>query len=1096
MKNLRNLVAETNKCTIWATSVAKSIRSLTAFVVLAALFAPVAVHAIDGKKWERLEIVLNNPSYGGNPFEVEVDATFTHSSGTKIKMPGYYAGSSKWKVAFMPTKTGSWSYKTSSRDGDLNGKSGSISVSASGLPGMLKGDSKNRKKWRYTDGPYVQPIGMLYSVFLENGSNSDFNKAANFLKDNNFQLFNFRLTDRAFTGNYREHKFDLSLWDRLDDRMEILTRKGLGVSVMIYTDDSGKPNWGPRSETEQLLIRYMVARLAAYPVVMFNSGIDIKEYRDGGWIQWYGDQVRALDPYDHPVSSRINDGDGYTAMSKRNFDSVGNPGAEIRPLISLFNRSGNMPAAVDDNWGEQQKRFSYGTPDDIRRAFWKCFIAGGIASHIRDDVKSDFSGANDPDFWFHTNSMASKLDSEQWVRLINEFIQDELGETFGEMEPNSSLVSNGYALADPGKTTMAFFLMGKGDKFDSGNGQAVTIKLGGLSGNYTAKWFDTRSGRMSNAGTLSGGSSHSLDPPSDKDWILYVTKGGSASPPSINIETSSSLPSGEQGDGYSTTLSASGGSGGLSWAVVNNVLPRGLSLSAAGRISGTPTESGNFNPTIRVKDNAGKTDSKQFSLKIEASVAPLSVTTSSLSSGKVGKNYSATMRASGGESPYRWSITSGSLPSGLSLNASSGQISGTPRAAGNRTITARVTDDNSRSASKSLKITITADDPPPPPPPAQLSISTSSLPGATVGQNYSATLSAKDGSGSKTWSIANGRLPSGLNLSAGGRITGKPTATGNQSPTFRVRDSSGSATRQITIRVTAEPAPRDPSSSPMTINTRSLPGGKVGSAYRATFSVEGGSGSKKYRVSRGRIPAGLSFGASDGVLKGTPRSAGTRSFMLEAKDSKGQFVRREFSVSIGSNGGGNPPTANSPSITTASLSAATVGKNYSQRLRGQGGATPYAWTLASAIPSGLSLNKSTGVISGKPTKTQVMSVKFRVTDRNGKAATRSLTISVRSDSSDSGGGSSGQLSVGPTSLPRAVAGETYKVYLKGSGGSGPYTWTIIDGAMPGGLYINGSTGTLKGITKWKATTSSFKVRVKDSNGKTGTRSYTISVVKP
>ena len=504
-------------------------------VFLVTLGSPMTQAADRVDKWRRYVVVLPNRSHSGNPFEIEVDATFTHpATGTTLTLPGYYAGNDTWKVAFMPTLTGEWTYKTDSPDADLDGVSGSVISVASGHPGMLKADVTHAKKWRYTDGPYVVPIGLQFSVFLESASIGEITQIADFLKNEvKGHLFNFRLTNLAFSGNWKHHKFNLSLWDRLDERMEILTERGLGISLMLYTDDHGKPKWKEKSSTERLLIRYTVARLAAYPVVWFNTGIDIKEFRSGRWVNWYGKQIRSLDPYGHPVSSRYGGGSGNLVMSAQNFDSRGASTAIIQELINFF-KSSKLPVSIDDNWGEQFSRGNF-SPSDIRRAFWKCVMAGGIASHIRDNKKSDFPGANDPDAWFHVHNVASKLEAEKWLRLINPFVQTKLRDTFGSMVPTSSLVSNGYSLADPSRTKILYFLMGKNDQFDSGNGKAITVKLSSLSGIYTATWFDPRTGRETILGTLTGGSNHVLSPPSSDDWVLLLSDSRIAAPKNLRV---------------------------------------------------------------------------------------------------------------------------------------------------------------------------------------------------------------------------------------------------------------------------------------------------------------------------------------------------------------------------------------------------------------------------------------------------------------------------------------------------------------------------------------------------------------------------------
>jgi hypothetical protein len=152
----------------------------------------------------------------------------------------------------------------------------------------------------------------------------------------------------------------------------------------------------------------------------------------------------------------------------------------------------------------------------------------------------------------------------------------------------------------------------------------------------------------------------------------------------------------------------------------------------------------------------------------------------------VGSSYSATLAATGGTTPYTWKVTSGSLPGGLSLNTSSGAITGKPTAAGTASFTVQVTDSSSpaKTASANLSITISA----------PLSVTTTSLPGGTVGSSYSATLAATGGTTPYTWKVTCGSLPAGLSLNTTtGAITGKPTAAGTSSFTVQVTDSSSPA---------------------------------------------------------------------------------------------------------------------------------------------------------------------------------------------------------------------------------------------------------------------------------------------------------------
>ena len=160
------------------------------------------------------------------------------------------------------------------------------------------------------------------------------------------------------------------------------------------------------------------------------------------------------------------------------------------------------------------------------------------------------------------------------------------------------------------------------------------------------------------------------------------------------VITTTSLPGGQVGVGYSQTLQATGGVTPYTWSVLSGSLPSGLSLgSSTGTVSGTPSASGTSNFTVRVTDSQGTPDTDDQALSITVNpAADLVITTTSLPDGAVDLAYSQTLAATGGLPPYTWSTVSGSLPSGLSLNSSSGVISGTPTATGTSNFTVRVTD--------------------------------------------------------------------------------------------------------------------------------------------------------------------------------------------------------------------------------------------------------------------------------------------------------------------------------------------------------------------------------------------------------------------
>ena len=258
------------------------------------------------------------------------------------------------------------------------------------------------------------------------------------------------------------------------------------------------------------------------------------------------------------------------------------------------------------------------------------------------------------------------------------------------------------------------------------------------------------------------------------------------------------LTSGTSGKSYSTTLYVAGGTSPYTWSLVSGSLPTGLTLNTSGTITGTPTSSGTYSFKATVKDSASKTATAAYTLAI---AAPLKLSTSSVSGGTVGTSYSTTLAATGGTSPYTWSLSSGSLPAGLSLS-SAGVISGKPTASGSSTFSVTVKDSASASATSSFTLTVAS----------ALKLSTSSVSGGTVGTSYSTTLAATGGTSPYKWSLSSGSLPAGLSLSSAGVISGTPTASGSSTFGVTVKDSSStaqsaSATLAIVVAAAASSTP-------------------------------------------------------------------------------------------------------------------------------------------------------------------------------------------------------------------------------------------------------------------------------------------------
>ena len=194
--------------------------------------------------------------------------------------------------------------------------------------------------------------------------------------------------------------------------------------------------------------------------------------------------------------------------------------------------------------------------------------------------------------------------------------------------------------------------------------------------------------------------------------LLSGCGSSSHSPSSPLSVATSTLPPGVINVPYTTTLSATGGVSPYAWNVGSGSLPPGLSLSRAGVLSGTPTSAGGFGISVNVADSEQPPSVASAMLPISINSA-LQVTTTTLLNGSPSVFYSATLAASGGIAPYSWTITQGSLPIGLTLNATSGVISGTPTATGTSSFTVQASDSETPPATATASLSIAINPPPP-----------------------------------------------------------------------------------------------------------------------------------------------------------------------------------------------------------------------------------------------------------------------------------------------------------------------------------------------------------------------------------------------
>ncbi len=278
----------------------------------------------------------------------------------------------------------------------------------------------------------------------------------------------------------------------------------------------------------------------------------------------------------------------------------------------------------------------------------------------------------------------------------------------------------------------------------------------------------------------------------------------------------------------------------------------------------------------------------------EAAIAPV-ITTESLPDAVTGRAYAQTLTASG-TAPISWSLSSGSLPEGLSLNAS-GLISGSPTKAGDFRFTVQAKN-GAGSITKSLTIHVAAA-------PQPLTFTHSAAFDVPSGQVNTpvAAISVASGvsGGSAPYTFSKQSGPAWLAVSAAGSITGMRPAAAEaaSSAVIQVTDRDG-ASKTIRIQVGAV---TEAAAEPPVIVTTALPDGTVGKAYSAVLAATGDT-PITWGITSGKLPDGLILNAATGKISGTPTKSGVFAFTLSAANDAGT-AKLPLTITVQEKGGGS-----------------------------------------------------------------------------------------------------------------------------------------------------------------------------------------------
>ncbi|MBL1276870.1 MAG: DUF5060 domain-containing protein [Ectothiorhodospiraceae bacterium] len=492
----------------------QSIYALAAFIlfVISSLSSYVHAGLLDrtGTMWAPyIEWTLDNTTYSGNPFDLVASVTFTHSdSGETHITEMFYAGGTNWKFRFTGTRTGLWSFNTTSSDPQLSGQTGTVTISVNSNPTIKGFVTTSGNKWARQEDENSPAIGFLPQfrmAFTESpGIWTPENIDAKILTHMGTEGFNGifffvggRWVDLNSSGAvFTNNDPDLEMFQILENLITKTHAAG-GVVHFWYSGDcsrnqcvqAGFGTNGARSDGEKRLLRYIGARLSPLPGWIMGYGYDIVEDTTTTDLRGWGNYLRSKMGWNHLLSARDQSSSyGYSFWPEADWYSKGNffNGATYTDVAGVFDSDTSTPHSFDERWWTSRIN-----ENDQRRLMWTTMMAGGVSAIWGS------SGTAKADPYVDPNGFKTYFTF--WEdRTMNDFVRD-----------NS--LSNGYAIRSSNSSNFIFYAT---------DTTSIAYNISGAPQNLPVIAIDTKKSYSEiNLGTKPAGS-YTWIPPYISDWAI------------------------------------------------------------------------------------------------------------------------------------------------------------------------------------------------------------------------------------------------------------------------------------------------------------------------------------------------------------------------------------------------------------------------------------------------------------------------------------------------------------------------------------------------------------------------------------------------
>jgi hypothetical protein len=469
-----------------------------------------------GSQWTPyIEWRLPNPSYTGNPFDLEAKATFTHSQSGETRTTGlFYIGDDGWAFRFSGTQAGEWKFHTHSADPDLDGHQGTVWIEANpGVKGFVT-NYENKWGWSGIDRAFVPQYVMIDSPVTY------YNKPAviadlidTFILGHGFNGVHTSVfcgwfdidQPRCSRINVADPNPDLRTFEALESLIREVHAAGGVVHIWMWGDDSRNENpkrWGINGKADKRLQRYIAARLGPLPGWTLAYGYDLWEWVTGNQLAEWNDYMQEHLGWTHYLGARSWKNSLNQLTEKMDYASYEQHRPDYDLYVETIEARPNRPAFSEDRFRIRQpaQNKDY-TMEMTRQGLWHSTMAGGVAN-----IWGNLIDESNPN---RTLEASAPYPNPEMIKTYALFFEDRF---WADMVRCNQL-THGLCLMRPTNIHYVFY---------TEEVSSVRMDLSGMDGSQRAVAVDTRVPYKEIVLGVLSAEEHKWDAPYVSDWAIAI----------------------------------------------------------------------------------------------------------------------------------------------------------------------------------------------------------------------------------------------------------------------------------------------------------------------------------------------------------------------------------------------------------------------------------------------------------------------------------------------------------------------------------------------------------------------------------------------